>query len=91
MLGFVVSICLLITSPNIITILLGWDGLGLISYCLVIYYPTKKIQKSKYTNSYKNYMALGGKREFFKVEYSIKKSAPSIKKIVSIIDFFLER
>ena len=40
--GFVVSICLLITSPNIVTILLGWDGLGLISYCLVIYYPTKK-------------------------------------------------
>lgn len=41
-LGFVASMCLLITSPNIITILLGWDGLGLISYCLVIYYPTKK-------------------------------------------------
>ena len=40
--GFVVSICLLITSPNIVTVLLGWDGLGLISYCLVIYYPTKK-------------------------------------------------
>lgn len=41
-LGFVISMCLLITSPNIVTILLGWDGLGLISYCLVIYYPTKK-------------------------------------------------
>jgi len=34
---------------------------------------------------------LGGKRDFLKVEYSIKKSAPSTKKIVSIIDFFLER
>lgn len=44
--GFVISICLLITSPNMITILLGWDGLGLISYCLVIYYPTKKSNRA---------------------------------------------
>lgn len=29
-----------------ITILLGWDGLGLISYCLVIYYPTKKSSRA---------------------------------------------
>jgi len=35
---FVLSIVLLILSPNIIRILLGWDGLGLVSYCLVIYY-----------------------------------------------------
>lgn len=41
-LGFVVSIVFLILSPNILSILLGWDGLGLISYCLVIYYPSKK-------------------------------------------------
>lgn len=41
-LGFVISIILLIVSPNILRILLGWDGLGLISYCLVIYYPSKK-------------------------------------------------
>lgn len=40
--GFVISMLLLIVSPNILRILLGWDGLGLISYCLVIYYPTKK-------------------------------------------------
>lgn len=40
--GFVVSMFLLIVRPNIVRILLGWDGLGLISYCLVIYYPTKK-------------------------------------------------
>jgi len=45
-LGFVASICLLITRSNIITILLGWDGLGLISYCLVIYYPTKKSSRA---------------------------------------------
>lgn len=35
---FVFSIMLLIISPNLIRILLGWDGLGLVSYCLVIYY-----------------------------------------------------
>nr|AQP29204.1 NADH dehydrogenase subunit 5 [Cyrilliotermes angulariceps] len=35
---FVVSMVLLIVSPNIISILLGWDGLGLVSYLLVIYY-----------------------------------------------------
>nr|QAY82086.1 NADH dehydrogenase subunit 5 [Endoclita minanus] len=39
---FVLSMMLLIISPNIISILLGWDGLGLISYCLVIYYQNIK-------------------------------------------------
>nr|QJX65653.1 NADH dehydrogenase subunit 5 [Amorophaga japonica] len=34
---FVLSMMLLIVSPNIISILLGWDGLGLVSYCLVIF------------------------------------------------------
>nr|AYE40791.1 NADH dehydrogenase subunit 5 [Daphnia magna] len=41
-LGFVISMMFLIISPNILSIILGWDGLGLISYCLVIYYPSKK-------------------------------------------------
>ena len=35
---FILSILLMILSPNIVRILLGWDGLGLVSYCLVIYY-----------------------------------------------------
>nr|YP_010580373.1 NADH dehydrogenase subunit 5 [Lema decempunctata]UZS91164.1 NADH dehydrogenase subunit 5 [Lema decempunctata] len=35
---FVFSMMLLIISPNLVSILLGWDGLGLVSYCLVIYY-----------------------------------------------------
>nr|YP_010526941.1 NADH dehydrogenase subunit 5 [Dolbina paraexacta]UXR12278.1 NADH dehydrogenase subunit 5 [Dolbina paraexacta] len=39
---FVFSMILLIISPNIISILLGWDGLGLVSYCLVIYYQNLK-------------------------------------------------
>lgn len=39
---FVLSIILLIIRPNLIRILLGWDGLGLVSYCLVIYYQNIK-------------------------------------------------
>nr|URH16451.1 NADH dehydrogenase subunit 5 [Kalotermitidae sp. A SH-2022a] len=39
---FVLSMMFLIISPNMISILLGWDGLGLISYCLVIYYQNVK-------------------------------------------------
>lgn len=39
---FVISIMFIIISPNLISILLGWDGLGLVSYCLVIYYQNVK-------------------------------------------------
>lgn len=39
---FIVSIIFLIISPNLITILIGWDGLGLVSYCLVIYFQNYK-------------------------------------------------
>nr|QFQ01351.1 NADH dehydrogenase subunit 5 [Oplophorus typus]QUL61617.1 NADH dehydrogenase subunit 5 [Oplophorus typus] len=41
-LGFVASMGFLIISPNIVSILLGWDGLGLVSYVLVIYYQNEK-------------------------------------------------
>nr|YP_010692568.1 NADH dehydrogenase subunit 5 [Tricentrus fulgidus]WBV77309.1 NADH dehydrogenase subunit 5 [Tricentrus fulgidus] len=37
---FILSMFLMILSPNLISILLGWDGLGLVSYCLVIYYSS---------------------------------------------------
>jgi len=43
---FVISIILLIFSPNIISLLLGWDGLGLVSYCLVIYYQNVRSYNS---------------------------------------------
>nr|YP_010586050.1 NADH dehydrogenase subunit 5 [Apsilochorema hwangi]UZZ43786.1 NADH dehydrogenase subunit 5 [Apsilochorema hwangi] len=43
---FVFSMILLIISPNLISILLGWDGLGLVSYCLVIYYQNVKSYNS---------------------------------------------
>nr|YP_010736943.1 NADH dehydrogenase subunit 5 [Chinaocerus tubulatus]WEP24830.1 NADH dehydrogenase subunit 5 [Chinaocerus tubulatus] len=39
---FVFSMFLMIISPNLVSILLGWDGLGLVSYCLVIYYNSMK-------------------------------------------------
>nr|UOF70292.1 NADH dehydrogenase subunit 5 [Tropostreptus hamatus]UOF70344.1 NADH dehydrogenase subunit 5 [Tropostreptus hamatus] len=39
---FVLSMVLVILSPSFISILLGWDGLGLVSYCLVIYYQNYK-------------------------------------------------
>nr|YP_010471484.1 NADH dehydrogenase subunit 5 [Thienemanniella nipponica]UVG40823.1 NADH dehydrogenase subunit 5 [Thienemanniella nipponica] len=39
---FVISMMFLIISPNLISILLGWDGLGLVSYCLVIYFQNVK-------------------------------------------------
>nr|WON66089.1 NADH dehydrogenase subunit 5 [Anotylus sp. 'Oxytelopsis' 1 HFZ-2023b] len=39
---FVMSMMLMIISPNLLSILLGWDGLGLVSYCLVIYYQNVK-------------------------------------------------
>nr|AMH85611.1 NADH dehydrogenase subunit 5 [Pseudogriphoneura sp. ACMJ-2016] len=39
---FVLSMMFLIISPNLISILLGWDGLGLVSYCLVIYFQNVK-------------------------------------------------
>nr|QXU57632.1 NADH dehydrogenase subunit 5 [Cherax cartalacoolah] len=40
--AFVLSMSALIISPNLISILLGWDGLGLISYVLVVYYQNEK-------------------------------------------------
>nr|QFG40083.1 NADH dehydrogenase subunit 5 [Munidopsis lauensis] len=41
-LAFVGSMGIFILSPNLISILLGWDGLGLVSYALVIYYQNEK-------------------------------------------------
>lgn len=39
---FVLSIVFLILSPNLIFSMLGWDGLGVTSYLLVIYYNNNK-------------------------------------------------
>ena len=42
---FFISIALLIFSTSILRIMLGWDGLGLISYLLVIFYSNKRQTK----------------------------------------------
>jgi NADH:ubiquinone oxidoreductase subunit 5 (subunit L)/multisubunit Na+/H+ antiporter MnhA subunit len=49
---FVVSM-FLIVSPNVISILLGWDGLCLVSYLLVIYYQNMKSLPTADLNSTK--------------------------------------
>nr|YP_010564852.1 NADH dehydrogenase subunit 5 [Colossendeis robusta]UZA61255.1 NADH dehydrogenase subunit 5 [Colossendeis robusta] len=41
MLLFVMSMIMLIYSSNMIFLLLGWDGLGLVSFLLVIFYQNK--------------------------------------------------
>uniref|UniRef100_UPI0030DF60D3 NADH dehydrogenase subunit 5 n=1 Tax=Echinolaelaps fukienensis TaxID=2902762 RepID=UPI0030DF60D3 len=38
MILFVLSMNFLIISPNLLISILGWDGLGLISFCLIIFY-----------------------------------------------------
>nr|AXI98734.1 NADH dehydrogenase subunit 5 [Pseudoniphargus sp. 1-Basque] len=38
---FVGSMAILIVSPNLVSLLLGWDGLGLTSYVLIIYYQNE--------------------------------------------------
>uniref|UniRef100_UPI00403B10BB NADH dehydrogenase subunit 5 n=1 Tax=Mycetophylax simplex TaxID=341688 RepID=UPI00403B10BB len=40
MLLFIFSMIFMVISPNILSILFGWDGLGVVSYCLVMYYQT---------------------------------------------------
>nr|BCQ06392.1 NADH dehydrogenase subunit 5 [Cellana nigrolineata] len=40
--AFVASMNLLIFIPNLVTLLLGWDGLGVVSFALVIYYQNHK-------------------------------------------------
>lgn len=39
---FVISINMLVFVPNILSLLIGWDGLGIVSFALVIYYENQK-------------------------------------------------
>nr|QBC73189.1 NADH dehydrogenase subunit 5 [Lepetodrilus guaymasensis] len=39
---FVLSMNLLIFIPSLASMLIGWDGLGIVSFALVIYYPNMK-------------------------------------------------
>lgn len=40
--GAIPRVIIIIIRPNLIRILLGWDGLGLVSFCLVIFYQNSK-------------------------------------------------
>lgn len=42
MVGFVTSIFFIVFRLNLIRLILGWDGLGLISYILVVFYQNEK-------------------------------------------------
>ena len=43
---FVFSIFLLVFSGNFFLVMVGWDGLGLVSFCLVIFYNNKSVLES---------------------------------------------
>lgn len=51
---FVASIAILIFRPNILSLMLGWDGLGLVSFLLVIYYYNISSLKSGLITIYTN-------------------------------------
>nr|AWX92099.1 NADH dehydrogenase subunit 5 [Ugyops sp. APL-2018] len=51
---FIISMVFLIIMPDIICLLLGWDGLGLVSYCLIIYYQNKSSLFSGYLTLFIN-------------------------------------
>lgn len=43
---FIISIVLLLFSANLVAVILGWDGLGLTSYLLVIFYQAPRSQRA---------------------------------------------
>lgn len=67
--SFVFAICLLVVIPNILTILIGWDGLGLRSYLLVLYYQTPKSQRAALITAITN--RLGDIFILFTISWSI--------------------
>lgn len=47
---FIASIVILILSPNIVTLIIGWEGLGITSFRLIMFYQNKKsVIRSIYT------------------------------------------
>nr|QBZ38193.1 NADH dehydrogenase subunit 5 [Stenocranus matsumurai] len=51
---FILSMFMLISMPDLICLMLGWDGLGLVSYCLVIYYQSSLSLSSGYLTLFIN-------------------------------------
>ena len=48
LLSFVLRICILIFSGSLLVVLIGWDGLGVTSFALIIYYQRKESLISGY-------------------------------------------
>ncbi len=53
-LAFILSMVLLIVSPHLIRALFGWDGLGITSYLLVIYYGSSKSYNARMLTALSN-------------------------------------
>nr|YP_009987577.1 NADH dehydrogenase subunit 5 [Tropidocephala brunnipennis]QBZ38050.1 NADH dehydrogenase subunit 5 [Tropidocephala brunnipennis] len=51
---FILSMFFLISMPDFICLMIGWDGLGLVSYCLVIYYQSSLSLSSGYLTLFIN-------------------------------------
>jgi NADH:ubiquinone oxidoreductase subunit 5 (subunit L)/multisubunit Na+/H+ antiporter MnhA subunit len=47
---FVVTIIFIIINPNVISILLSWDALGLVSYLFVVYYQNVRSYGAEMVN-----------------------------------------
>ena len=54
LLSFIISMILLIFSPNILRIIIGWDGLGITSYLLVAYYQNNKSINASHLTIFSN-------------------------------------
>nr|YP_009500747.1 NADH dehydrogenase subunit 5 [Paracarsidara gigantea]AWU49006.1 NADH dehydrogenase subunit 5 [Paracarsidara gigantea] len=51
---FIMFMIFMILSPSVLGVILGWDGLGIISYCLVIYYQSKSSFNSGFITAASN-------------------------------------
>nr|YP_009502287.1 NADH dehydrogenase subunit 5 [Heteropsylla sp. DMP-2018]AWU48929.1 NADH dehydrogenase subunit 5 [Heteropsylla sp. DMP-2018] len=51
---FIIFMLIMILSPSILGVVLGWDGLGLISFCLVIYYQSLSSYNSGFITAASN-------------------------------------
>lgn len=51
---FIIFMLIIILSPRILGVVLGWDGLGLISFCLVIYYQSLSSYNSGFITAASN-------------------------------------
>nr|YP_010600876.1 NADH dehydrogenase subunit 5 [Cacopsylla jukyungi]WAL33206.1 NADH dehydrogenase subunit 5 [Cacopsylla jukyungi] len=51
---FIIFMLIMILSPSVLGVILGWDGLGLVSFCLVIYYQSLSSYNSGFITAASN-------------------------------------